>query len=56
MQRWPEDQSPDGATVRELLSDDPQPTHVAIVHLETTTGILNPLDEIAAAVRETAAS
>ncbi len=51
VQRWPEDQSPDAAAVRELLHPQ-RPTHVAIVHLETTTGILNPLDEIAAVVRE----
>ena len=52
VQRWPEDQSPDVATVRHLLAQTPRPTHVAIVHLETTTGILNPIDEIAAAVRD----
>lgn len=51
VQRWPEDQSPDSATVRQVIAHR-QPTHVAIVHLETTTGILNPLEEIAAAIRE----
>jgi 2-aminoethylphosphonate-pyruvate transaminase len=51
IQRWPEDESPDPPTVRELLTADPRPTHVAIVHLETTTGILNPIDEIARLVR-----
>ena len=50
--RWPEDQSPEAAAVQELLTATPRPTHVAIVHLETTTGILNPLDEIADVVRE----
>lgn len=50
--RWPEDESPDAATVRRLLGEQPRPTHVAIVHLETTTGILNPIDDIAAVVRE----
>ena len=52
VQRWPEDHSPDAATVRQLLATEPPPTHIAIVHLETTTGILNPIDEIARAVRE----
>ena len=52
VERWPEDQSPDVGTVRQLLATEPRPTHVAIVHLETTTGILNPLDEIAAVIRE----
>lgn len=51
IQRWPEDHSPDPRTVRELLAAGPAPTHVAIVHLETTTGILNPLDEIEKIVR-----
>ena len=52
IQRWPEDESPDPETVRQLLAAEPPPTHVAIVHLETTTGILNPLEEIARIVHE----
>lgn len=52
VQRWPENESPDAATVALLLSEMPRPTHVAIVHLETTTGILNPIDEIGQIVRE----
>jgi 2-aminoethylphosphonate-pyruvate transaminase len=51
IQRWPEDQSPEPETVRKLLAEAP-PTHVAIVHLETTTGILNPLEEIASLVQK----
>jgi 2-aminoethylphosphonate-pyruvate transaminase len=54
--RWPENESPDPATVRQLLSDAPSVTHVAMVHLETTTGILNPIDEIAEIVRESGRS
>ena len=38
--RWPEDQSPDQATVRRLMEEEPAATHIAIVHCETTTGIL----------------
>ncbi|MBB3110683.1 2-aminoethylphosphonate-pyruvate transaminase [Paenibacillus phyllosphaerae] len=34
-----------------ILSDDPAITHVALVHCETTTGILNPLAELAEVVR-----
>jgi 2-aminoethylphosphonate-pyruvate transaminase len=49
--RWPENESPDPATVRRLLEEEPTATHVAIVHCETTTGILNPLEEIAAMVK-----
>lgn len=52
VQRWPENESPDPDTVRRLLATESRPTHVAIVHLETTTGILNPIDEIARIVRE----
>ena len=33
-----------------LLTQDPTITHVALVHCETSTGILNPLDEIARVV------
>ena len=50
IERWPEDESPDIARVRRLLRDDTI-THVAMVHLETTTGILNPIAEIACEVR-----
>ena len=50
--RWPENELPDPETVRRLLAEEPRATHVAIVHLETTTGILNPIDEIARIVRE----
>src|SRR5688572_23325189 len=50
--RWPENESPDPDNVRQLLTADPLPTHVAIVHLETTTGILNPIDELAQIAHE----
>lgn len=52
IQRWPEYESPDSETVRRLFTAKSRPTHVAIVHLETTTGILNPIDEIARIVHE----
>jgi 2-aminoethylphosphonate-pyruvate transaminase len=45
----PEDQQPTGAMIEEALARDPAITHVAQVHCETGTGILNPLPEIAAA-------
>jgi 2-aminoethylphosphonate-pyruvate transaminase len=44
-----EDKHPTGAMVDEALARDPAITHVAQVHCETGTGILNPLAEIAAA-------
>lgn len=44
---WPEDQPVDPARVDDALSARPDITHVAIVHCETTTGILNPLETVA---------
>lgn len=52
IERWSEDESPDVGRVRQVLSNGPLPTHVAVVHLETTTGILNPLGKIGGLVRE----
>ncbi|MFQ5984237.1 MAG: 2-aminoethylphosphonate--pyruvate transaminase [Alphaproteobacteria bacterium] len=43
----PEDVPPTPAEVEEALAADPDLTHVAIVHCETTTGLLNPLPEVA---------
>ncbi len=45
----PEDRHPTGAMIDEALRADPSITHVAQVHCETGTGILNPLPEIAEA-------
>ena len=45
-----EDQSPTPAQVGAALAADPAITHVAVVHCETTTGILNPVAEIGAVV------
>src|SRR5687768_13510922 len=44
-----EDKHPTGVMVEEAIARDPAITHVAQVHCETGTGILNPLAEIAAA-------
>lgn len=43
----PEDMPPDLATLDRLLADDPAISHVFAVHCETTSGILNPIAEIA---------
>tara|TARA_B100000676_G_scaffold313549_1_gene397219 strand:- start:64522 stop:65655 length:1134 start_codon:yes stop_codon:yes gene_type:complete len=43
----PENRPPDANHVAELLRTDPKTTHVVLVHCETTSGILNPLEEIA---------
>jgi 2-aminoethylphosphonate-pyruvate transaminase len=50
--RTPEHQCPDPAAVRRALAADQTITHVAMVHCETTTGILNPLEPIGAIARE----
>ena len=44
----PEDVQATGKMVAEALDRDPAITHVAQVHCETGTGILNPLNDIAA--------
>ena len=44
--RSPEDQWPDLTLLEAMLSGDPAITHVAAVHCETTTGILNPIAAI----------
>ncbi|MBI4660912.1 MAG: 2-aminoethylphosphonate--pyruvate transaminase [Verrucomicrobia bacterium] len=50
--RSPENQSPDLQLVRRTLASDSRITHVAVVHCETTTGILNPIVEIGRVVKE----
>ena len=40
---------PRGAEVAEILASDPAITHVVAIHCETSSGILNPIDEIAEA-------
>ncbi len=42
---------PDPVKLEQTLADDPTITHVALVHGETTTGMLNPLDKIAPVVK-----
>ena len=44
------------ADVERLLGTDPSITHVGLVHCETSTGILNPLREIAEVVAQRGAS
>lgn len=44
--RWPEHQITDPDVVARQLAADPAITHVAVVHSETTTGIINPVEEI----------
>ncbi len=43
----PEDTTPDLAALDGILAGDPGIGHVAAVHCETTSGILNPIEDIA---------
>ena len=47
---YAEDQPVSAADIDRALKADPSITHVALVHCETSTGILNPLKEIAQVV------
>jgi len=47
---WEEWQPVDAARVEQTLASQPAITHVAMIHCETTTGLLNPLEEVAAVV------
>lgn len=44
---WDETEPLEVESVRNALAADPSTTHVAMVHVETTTGILNPIESIA---------
>lgn len=48
--RCPEDAVPEAVDVERALAADPAVTTVAIVHCETTTGIVNPIDAIGTVV------
>ena len=45
------DQVPSAGRVEEILNGDPQITHVAMVHSETTSGILNDIASVAKVVK-----
>jgi 2-aminoethylphosphonate-pyruvate transaminase len=44
-------ESTDLGQVEQMLADDPAITHVAMVHCETTTGMLNPVEAVGEIVR-----
>lgn len=48
-----EDVLPDPQLVKAILEDNQDITHVAIVHCETTTGIINPIAAVGQVVKET---
>jgi 2-aminoethylphosphonate-pyruvate transaminase len=50
--RTPEDHPADPAALDALLAADRAVTHVAVVHCETTTGILNPIEALGRVCRK----
>src|SRR5207237_8492666 len=50
--RSPENTPNDPAALERALAADPAITHVAAVHCETTTGILNPIEQIGRIARK----
>jgi 2-aminoethylphosphonate-pyruvate transaminase len=48
---WPEAQPIDPGQIENALVRDPAITHVGAIHCETTTGILNPVQEVGKVVR-----
>ena len=46
-----ETQAVDPAAIDAYLNEHPEVTHVSVVHCETTTGVLNPLAEVARVVK-----
>lgn len=49
--RFDETEAVDPAKIDAYLTEHEDVTHVSVVHCETTTGVLNPLSEIAAVVK-----
>ncbi len=49
---YEEDRLASATDVSSLLNEKPDITHVAVVHCETTTGIMNPVEEIGRVVRK----
>ena len=52
VQATPEDSPPDLETLQQALVKDPSITHVLAVHCETTSGILNPVEQVAEIVAQ----
>ena len=49
---YPEDSTPDLAEIESTLTADEAITNVAVIHCETTTGIINPIKEIGEVVKQ----
>lgn len=46
------DKVPDAAKIKKILQENPEITHVSMVHSETTSGILNDIESVARVVKE----
>lgn len=53
---FPEHQITGPSTIDQAIQQDPSLTHVAVVHCETTTGIVNPIESIGPIVRRSGRS
>lgn len=51
IEKFPYYEVPDAGVVAEVLDQDPEITHVAMVHSETTSGILNDIASVAKVVK-----
>ncbi|MBK9782317.1 MAG: 2-aminoethylphosphonate--pyruvate transaminase [Anaerolineales bacterium] len=49
---FPENTNPDPSDLEKNLESDPGITHVAAIHCETTTGIINPIEDYGRIVRK----
>src|SRR5687768_14904801 len=50
--RFAEDEIVTAATTRDFIETHPEITHVACIHSETTTGLINPVTEIGAVCKK----
>ena len=51
IQHFPYYEVPDAGVVEQILKEDPDITHVSMVHSETTSGILNDIESVARVVK-----
>jgi len=51
VERFEEDELVTVARTEEVLSNHPEITHVAVIHSETTTGLINPIEAIGGVVK-----
>ena len=49
---FPYNEYPNEDEIRDILKEDPDITHIIMVHCETTTGILNPIEMISKLSKE----